>query len=337
MSLWGAVFCSKCIALYLIITLAIFAYNAVTTPCGPELSHNYGYNIYNTKHILYGLRTPPYGCCCFYKKTTTTGRTRTIKYGKATGSSSALSTTTMLIPFNKPSTKSVKRIGPHNVDIYSIIFGSLLGDGYAEKRAGGTRIQFSQENSHEAYALWLAQRLAEAGYRSAPKLEVSTRLGVGGKVRKIYRFRTYTFSSFNVFHEMFYVNPVNPSRVDNNHQLDIRGSSPAYAALKFIKIVPSLTNLKLYLTPLALAIWIMDDGTKSGKGLKLCTNCFTKTDVQSLCDVLGEVYNLKATVNSAGVKSRYVIYISSYSMELLKEIVKNHIVPSMKYKLGIYI
>lgn len=236
---------------------------------------------------------------------------------------------TMLIPFNKPSTKSIKRIGPHNKDVYSIIFGSLLGDGYAEKRAGGTRIQFAQENTHGAYALWLAQQLAERGYRSTQPVEISTRLGVGGKVRSLYRFRTYTFSSFNMFHEMFYCQKtlsLEPNTIAAGETIN---PNP-----KNRKIVPSLTDLSLYLTPLALAIWIMDDGTQSGKGLKLCTNCFTKTEVETLSSVLGDIYNLKATVSSAGVVNQYVIYISSHSMSLLKKIVEPHMVPSMRYKLG---
>lgn len=46
------------------------------------------------------------------------------------------------------------RIGPHNKDILSIIFGSLLGDAHAERRTtGGTRICFQQEHSHRAYIL----------------------------------------------------------------------------------------------------------------------------------------------------------------------------------------
>ena len=54
--------------------------------------------------------------------------------------------------------KSIKiransRIGPHNKDILSIIFGSLLGDAYAEKRNNGTRINFYQENSHSSYLI----------------------------------------------------------------------------------------------------------------------------------------------------------------------------------------
>jgi hypothetical protein len=51
--------------------------------------------------------------------------------------------------------RSEKRIGPHNFDILSIIFGSLLGDGHAEKRlkGNGTRISFYQEGSHLTYLI----------------------------------------------------------------------------------------------------------------------------------------------------------------------------------------
>jgi ubiquinol-cytochrome c reductase cytochrome b subunit len=34
--------------------------------------------------------------------------------------------------------KGIYRIGPHNKDVLSIIFGSLLGDAHAEKRVMGT-------------------------------------------------------------------------------------------------------------------------------------------------------------------------------------------------------
>lgn len=48
-----------------------------------------------------------------------------------------------------------RRIGPHNKLILNIIFGSLLGDGHAERRikGNGTRITFYQEGSHVSYLL----------------------------------------------------------------------------------------------------------------------------------------------------------------------------------------
>jgi len=57
-------------------------------------------------------------------------------------------------------TKAHKRYGPHNIDIISIIFGTLLGDSHAERRSyntinkgRGTRISFQQENSNMEYLI----------------------------------------------------------------------------------------------------------------------------------------------------------------------------------------
>jgi ubiquinol-cytochrome c reductase cytochrome b subunit len=51
--------------------------------------------------------------------------------------------------------RAMKRIGPHNINILSILFGSLLGDGHAERhvKGKGTRITFYQESSHVAYLI----------------------------------------------------------------------------------------------------------------------------------------------------------------------------------------
>ena len=48
-----------------------------------------------------------------------------------------------------------KRIGPHNKIVLDIIFGTLLGDGHAERRiiGNGTRVTFYQEGVHVSYLL----------------------------------------------------------------------------------------------------------------------------------------------------------------------------------------
>lgn len=60
-----------------------------------------------------------------------------------------------LLTTGKNKIKGIKRIGPHDISIYSIIFGSLLGDAHAEKRKKGvgTRISFYQESTHVTYLL----------------------------------------------------------------------------------------------------------------------------------------------------------------------------------------
>lgn len=48
--------------------------------------------------------------------------------------------------------RSYKRIGPHNLDVLSVIFGSLLGDSYGNKRsAEGTRICYRQSSINKEY------------------------------------------------------------------------------------------------------------------------------------------------------------------------------------------
>jgi len=88
--------------------------------------------------------------------------------------------------------KGIYRIGPHNIDVISIIFGSLLGDAHAEKRLIGsfTRISFFQEDIHVEYLLYLHQLLSELGYCNIKKPVITKRLGSKGKIRKIIRFST---------------------------------------------------------------------------------------------------------------------------------------------------
>jgi ubiquinol-cytochrome c reductase cytochrome b subunit len=88
--------------------------------------------------------------------------------------------------------KGMYRIGPHNLEVLSIIYGSLLGDAHAEKRVSGlgTRITFYQESTHIKYILYLHKILSKAGYSNEKLPVITNRLGLGGKIRKICRFRT---------------------------------------------------------------------------------------------------------------------------------------------------
>ena len=61
--------------------------------------------------------------------------------------------TNAVLPFNKPKTPSLKRIGPHNLDILSILIGSLLGDGHMEKDGNGYRFAFYQSKVNGEYLL----------------------------------------------------------------------------------------------------------------------------------------------------------------------------------------
>jgi hypothetical protein len=88
--------------------------------------------------------------------------------------------------------KGIYRIGPHNKDIISIIFGSLLGGAHGEKilLGVGTRFSFYQEAVHVKYMLFLHKLFSELGYCNSKLPVITTRLGSKGKIRKIVRFST---------------------------------------------------------------------------------------------------------------------------------------------------
>ena len=204
--------------------------------------------------------------------------------------------------FILPRIKANKRIGPHNIDILSILVGSLLGDGTLYRYKNNFRFRIKDSNKH--YLYWLYNKIKKLGYTNTLPF-TNNRLK-----SKTYYFYTYTFTSFIYLYNLFYIN--------NN------------------KIIPS--NISMLLTPLALAIWIMDDGAVQKHGLILCTHCFTYNEVQLLVNALIINFNLKVTINKAGkskngLNNQYRIRISQSSMENLYNIVKDYMCPNMLYKL----
>ena len=91
------------------------------------------------------------------------------------------------------------RIGPHSHDIMSIFYGVLLGESQAERRRSGqgVRISMSQESHHGEYLLWLHAQIYNRGYCNPVPPKIQTRLGTGGKLRYIFRFHTFTYSSLD--------------------------------------------------------------------------------------------------------------------------------------------
>jgi ubiquinol-cytochrome c reductase cytochrome b subunit len=83
-------------------------------------------------------------------------------------------------------------MGPHNKDIISIIFGSLLGDGHGEKRllGVGTRFSFYQKAVHIDYLMFLHKLLSELSYCNSKIPVITTSLGSKGKIIKTVRFST---------------------------------------------------------------------------------------------------------------------------------------------------
>lgn len=206
--------------------------------------------------------------------------------------------------------ENFNKIGPHNIDIVSIIFGSLLGNAQAEKfrelnYEEGTKIQFFQENIHTEYIFFLHKMFSYLNYCCSKKPVAITKLGPKGKIIKEVKFSTWSYSSFNEIYSLWYKNNV--------------------------KSVPE--NIDLYLTPLSLAVWVMGNGAKVGNSLKFSNKYFTQDCCLILVKALTKNFNLKASIELTGSNKHYTIIILKESMEDLREIVYPYFIPEMKYKI----
>ena len=212
-----------------------------------------------------------------------------------------------VLPFNSSRISSFKRIGPHNYEILSILIGSLLGDGSMEKSKDGYRFVFYQKGEHIEYLIWLHAQIFKHGYCKENIPQIQSRTGGNDKLAYYCRFRTFTFSSFDWIYDGFYN--------------------------KGKKALPCW--IEQYISPVALAIWIMDDGTWiKDRGIRLCTDNFTLSEVKKLVDILTTKYKLKVSIIKTGIIDQYGIYIPKSNLPVLVPIVSPFMHPFFRYKLN---
>jgi hypothetical protein len=209
--------------------------------------------------------------------------------------------------------KAAKRIGPHDKDVVSVIVGSLLGACTACRVVEGTRFVLKQNIANKDYCYWLYDFFHSRGYCSnLEPIMYTRRFKKADQVKEYirsaagaYEFNTFTFRSFNWIHKMFYT----------------KG-----------KKVVSL-EIEKYLTPLALAIWIMSQGKFVAGRVELCTYFHTRQDMDKLVNILNNRYGLMCSFYTRE-EGLYRIVINTQCVELLQTIVSPFMLPSLKYRVG---
>jgi len=189
---------------------------------------------------------------------------------------------------------------PLSDDLFQMIIGLTLGDAHIYRnKTENASLHIEQSIKKEDYLNHLYDLLK--GYcKSQPVIRTRTDKKTGDTHQSI-RFTTRQLVCFTQIHDLFYINGV--------------------------KIIP--LNIKSHITPISLAFWAMDDGSKAGSGFHF--NSFILKEVKLLSDILLNKYNLINTIQSH--KNGYRLYISSKSMELFKTLVKPYFHSSMMYKL----
>lgn len=201
-----------------------------------------------------------------------------------------------------------------------IIVGCILGDLHLQTQSNGKTFrccfeQGGKKFSHKEYLLHLYDYFQGFCTPAMVPKKVANK-------RSNWAFSTRSLPIFSFYGNLFYaVDPKTGKRV---------------------KRLPTRPNLlQKFITPLSLAYWFMDDGSRKSnksKGIILNTQNFTLKEVQFLCDILKKKFGLKAKpreqkkLYEGELRIYHQIYISGHSFERLHELIYEHIHPSMRYK-----
>ena len=175
----------------------------------------------------------------------------------------------------------------------SILIGCLLGDG-SLRRKQNTLLEINHSSKQKDYVFWLYSKFKDC-VLTPPKFRVN------GPDRNSYRFTTRSLKVLNEFYEDFY------------H--------------KSQKTLPK--NLKL--NALSLAVWFMDDGSKSRNTVYMNTQQFNIQEQKYLLSLLDKHFAIRATLNKD--KSYFRIRIRTDSMKIFRDLTSPYIIESMRYKL----
>ncbi|MBI2640155.1 MAG: hypothetical protein HYW90_04710 [Candidatus Sungbacteria bacterium] len=178
----------------------------------------------------------------------------------------------------------------------SLIIGTLLGDGYLRKLKGrkDAFLEINHSIRAKEYVDWKYSVLKNIA-GGIPK----SRYGNGHRIA--YRFYTQQHPELSRMHELFY-----------------EGGK---------KRIPDIQ-----LGPISLAVWFMDDGSRCrDRDVYLNTQQFSHSDQEKLMGML-KVLGLETTINKD--KSYYRLRFLKESIKKFNQLISEHIIPSMKYKLS---
>jgi len=186
-----------------------------------------------------------------------------------------------------------------------IIVGLLLGDGHLETQNNGKTFHLKVEHSinQKVYVDWLYVKLRNLVLTSPQ----SKKQIIEGKKYEKYWFNTVSLPSFRFYGQQFYP--------------------------KEEKVIPKIISRPV--TPLSLAIWFMDDGSRKSnvhRALILNTQGFDQASIDVIQDVLLKKFNIATTLRKQ--KEGNQIYIPATQVEKFISLIKSHIISSMKYKLS---
>lgn len=194
---------------------------------------------------------------------------------------------------------------PHQLDV---IIGSLLGDACLECRSMGkrypvsARLRIHQSEKQKEYVFWKYEQLRNLVLRGPRRIKA----GYDAQ-RKTdwysWYFHTRTLEELGPIYHYFYKSGE--------------------------KILPD--NIVQLLTPRAMAIWFMDDGSNTDKSYTLSTHSFSFKNQGRIIAFLKGKFGIAGTIIRD--RSKFKIRIGRREYQKFNAIIEPYIIPSMIYKI----
>ena len=193
-----------------------------------------------------------------------------------------------------------------------VLIGTILGDGNIRILKKEALLTVSHSGKQKDYVFWKYD-VFRNWVLTKPREEIRLYYKNPDKHLVSWRFSTISHSILTRYHNLFYPNG--------------------------IKVVPSLID-SILISPLALAVWYMDDGSRKpyGRGAFLHTQSFTIGDQVKLIQILKKNFSVTARLSSAGLwkgKRYYRLYITAKSFPHFRNLVLPYILPLMQYKISL--
>jgi len=188
-----------------------------------------------------------------------------------------------------------------------VIIGTLLGDGRLEQRSKGVRqysarLRIHQGDVQKEYVFWKYKILKD--FVGVPPRRIMCWYDIKrNKYHYSWYFHTKSSVDFRLLYEYFYKDKK--------------------------KIIPE--TIEKLLTPRAIAVWAMDDGTYTKPGFNLNTHCFSVSDQKRLLKILKNKFGIMGKLHRD--RTQWKISLNAENAAKFTKLIEPFVIPSMRYKI----
>jgi len=204
---------------------------------------------------------------------------------------------------NNPTVRKYKilKATPFTNEQKELILGSLLGDASIIKRIKTSYFKVGHCEKQKEYVLWKKSILGNFVNQITKCVDKR-----GNSI--MYNFNTLSHHELNYYRNLFY---------DNNKKIIQK------------ELISKFTS------PLSLAVWYMDDGSRGKYNCRFATDCFSENENKVLVDLLKINFDIKTKIAKYTRNNIEYCFLTLNKPNTLKlfNIINPYIVDCVKYKI----